>query len=167
MPKIEECGDGWYIAGHREGVVEVLEAALPSGARMRLEHIEGSEEIWLEPCNVALKVQSWDERKGEYKTARWEKLDDLRSTDLVGIAALLLVADDHLNVVEKLPRWWEFWKRRRRDDGRTSGEAADSKKRWDRPRATHADEGGAREPDGPGGGVEDDRDLSADGGGGG
>lgn len=116
MPEIAGTGDNWFISHHQEGYVEVLEVALPSNRRVRLEYIDGGEDL-------VLKVLT----RREDLTEKWEAISDFKPGDLDGLASLLFKADDMIQEEREDDgrrhpwRWlWRLvtgWERRRDDDG--------------------------------------------------
>lgn len=83
MPEIEGKGDNWFISHHQEGHNEVLEVALPSNHRVRLEYVDGGED-------VTLKVFV----RHEDLTESWLGLATFVPGDLDGIAHLFVKAGD-------------------------------------------------------------------------
>ena len=172
MPEIAARGDNWFISHHQEGYVEVLEVALPSNRRIRLEFYGGDTKLLPEPIrragtklppgwealcrlDVVLKILNRFEDKAE----KWEAVADFKRVDLDGIASLFVKASDRTLDDEGDKRGWRpfrwLWHMvfGRRDERGTIDDMFE--------RVGFADEAGRT------GGKQDRQDVSADGGGGG
>lgn len=97
MPEIVGRGDNWFISYHLERGIDVLEVALPSNRRVRLEYIEGGEDICLKVLN-----------RFEDKAEKWEAIACFKSGDLDGIAGLFSRVDHMLEGGSG--RDWRLWR---------------------------------------------------------